>query len=91
MPRFYASVNPKEPGDPPPTLIIEADTAFDARAWAVRALGTKGLHFLMIGQPDVILRWVGDDFNKGGSPDARHLEYCERVGETNEMSPWRRA
>lgn len=90
MPRFYASVNPRAPGEPPPTLIIEAESAFDAKAWAEQALGKDGLHFLMIGQPDVVLRWVGDDFNKGGTPGGRHMEVCERIGTTNEMTPWRR-
>lgn len=83
--KWYASVEPCGPGDAPPTLIIEAAMAYDAAQYAARMLGRDGLIFQQTGDDavaDVELRFVGDDYNSGGTPDARRMQIRKRAGKT---------
>lgn len=88
--RYYAGCNAPKAGGQLPSLIIEAPTAFDAKAWAQRKLGNDGLFINPVGEPDVELRWVGNDYSKGGSPEGRHLE-CREKKPDGTLGEWRRA
>ena len=78
----------------PSYVIVEAATAFDAKAYAQRLLGTEGLIVHQTGDDAVAsveLLWTGTD--AGEHPD-RHLEirrrsvkYAEAVGP---WTPWER-
>ncbi len=84
--KFYASVPPKSAGEPPSILIIDAESAYDAHAYALATLGEEGLLFQPTGDDavaDVELRWVGDDFNAGATLNGRRLQVLKhRVSPT---------
>jgi hypothetical protein len=88
--RFYCACDPPKPGGEIPNLIIEAPTAHDAKMWAQRKLGGQGLFVNPIGECDFELRYVGNDYSKGGTPDGRHLEVREKKTDGT-LGEWRRA
>lgn len=59
-------------------LIVEAPSWDAARSFA-RTRDAQPVVVLAIsddrGDPDFELRWEGDDFNAGGTPDARRLQW----------------
>lgn len=67
-------------------VVVEATRWFDARAWARSYFNTDELFESETKQPpDVELKWEGDDFNHGGTPDGRRLFVRSRAGQ------WERA
>jgi hypothetical protein len=92
MSKWYCSIPAAHPSDPPRTVIVESAAAFDAKQYAQRLLGAEGLLFQETGEDaiaDYALRWVGDDYNAGATPNARRLEVRERKG--SGWGEWRRA
>jgi hypothetical protein len=91
--RFYASIPPKKPGGVPPTLIIEATSYFDAKAYAQRMLGTDGLMFQQTGDdavPSVELQWVGNDYAKNSARGPLRMLIRERLPDMS-WGEWRPA
>ena len=90
--KFYASVKPKKFGEAPPTLIIEADAAFDAEALAKGELGTDGFMFQRTGDdaiPSIEIRWVGNDYApKHSAEDGLRMQIRERLPDLS-WGDWR--
>jgi hypothetical protein len=92
--KFFCCM-PARPGsvDGPPHLIIEAATAFDAKHYAQRELGSEGLIVHQTGADataSVELQWVGTD---AGEHPNRHLQVRCRtlLTKAGVWGDWRRA
>jgi hypothetical protein len=84
MTNWYASTPGKNPGDDAKVLILtgEGVTAHDLKQYAARVLGTEDLLFQETGslaKPDVQLQWIGEDYNGGGTPNAKRLQVRKRT------------
>jgi len=77
---YYASCDPPHPGGTPPTIIIAAESAFDAKAFAQSKLSGTNLMVQPTGddaRTDYELRWVGSDY---GAARVRRMQVRQRTG-----------